>query len=494
MAIFHHSIKIISRGKGNKSAVAAAAYRAGEKIQSDYDGRINDYTRKGGIAHTEILLPKNAPPEYADRTVLWNAVEKIEKAKNAQLARKIELALPVELTMDRNIKLVREYVKRCFVKHGMCADICIHDKNDGNPHAHIMLTMRPFNEDGSWGAKQKKEYILNDNGEKIYDKNKRQYKCNSIPATDWNEHSKAEEWREMWAKFVNMFLKSRPLRSSIRVDHRSYERQGIEQIPTVHLGVAAHQMEKRGIKTERGNLNREIGVTNQKLRQLKARINKLQNWLNEETAKTEPPTLHDVIFNMLSPNKQLNEDDTYAKIRNLKAAAKTLFFLQENNITDISELDDKIKAMSAQNKKMQDKLKPIERRLATLDEHIKHTENYKAYKDIYKEYESIDNQNTRGLYQRDNYSAILRYEAATKYMNTNFHDKKYYLKKWITERDELNAEKADIDKIYLPLKEETANIERIRKSVYDIMNPETHDTPTAEVKNPQRKKSYGMEI
>lgn len=153
MAIYHCSIKVISRGKG-KSAVAAAAYRAGEKITNQFDGMTHDYTHKGGVVHTEILLPDHAPAEYADRAVLWNEVEKIEKAKNAQLAREIEISLPRELTREQSISLVREYVKRHFVAAGMCADVCLHDTGGGNPHAHIMLTMRPFDEGGEWGAKQ----------------------------------------------------------------------------------------------------------------------------------------------------------------------------------------------------------------------------------------------------------------------------------------------------------------------------------------------------
>ena len=166
----------------------------------------HDYTRKGGIVHTEILLPDHAPAEYADRAVLWNAVEKIEKAKNAQLAREIEIALPQELTREQGISLVREYVKHNFVAAGMCADFAIHDKQDGNPHAHIMLTMRPFEQGGAWGAKQKKEYTLDPQGNKIYDPKKRQYKCKSIPATDWNEQTKAEEWRAAWAEICNQYL------------------------------------------------------------------------------------------------------------------------------------------------------------------------------------------------------------------------------------------------------------------------------------------------
>ena len=172
IAIYHCSIKIISRGKG-KSAVAAAAYRSGEKLTNEYDGITHDYTRKGGIVHTEILLPDNAPPSFSDRSVLWNAVERIEKAKNAQLAREIEIALPHELTREQGISLVREYVKDNFVTVGMCADVCLHDKNDGNPHAHILLTMRPIEQDGAWGVKQKKEYILDKDGNKIYDPKKR---------------------------------------------------------------------------------------------------------------------------------------------------------------------------------------------------------------------------------------------------------------------------------------------------------------------------------
>jgi ATP-dependent exoDNAse (exonuclease V) alpha subunit len=232
MAIYHLSIKIISRGKG-KSAVAAAAYRAGEKITNDYDGIVHDYTRKGCVAHTEILLPANAPLEYKNRATLWNVVEKIEKAKNSQLAREIEIALPAELTLLQNKSLIREYVKKTFVEQGMCADICIHDKGDGNPHAHIMLTMRLFNEDNSWGGKQKKEYILDGNGAKIYDPIKRQYQCSSIPTTDWNEHTKAEEWRVAWAEIANRYLNG--LHQPAQIDHRSFKRQTVVLISPVYL-------------------------------------------------------------------------------------------------------------------------------------------------------------------------------------------------------------------------------------------------------------------
>ncbi|MFQ9115713.1 MobQ family relaxase [Eubacterium sp.] len=271
MAIFHLSVKMISRGKG-KSAVAASAYRSGEKITSDYDGITHDYTRKRGIAKTLIMLPDNAPLEFYNRSTLWNAVEKIEKAKNSQLAREVEVAIPNELSISDQYSLVKEFCNMNFVDKGMIADICFHNKKDGNPHAHIMLTVRPFNEDGSWGSKQKKVYILDGNGEKIYDKKKRQYKCKSVSSTDWNERSNVEKWRKSWADMCNTYLEKSG--HDERIDHRSYERQGLEILPTEHLGTAASQMEKRNIKTKRGDVNRHVRL-----------INKMIQFYNDEIAR-----------------------------------------------------------------------------------------------------------------------------------------------------------------------------------------------------------------
>jgi hypothetical protein len=355
MAIYHCSIKIISRGKG-KSAVAAAAYRAGESIASEYNGITYDYTEKSDIVHTEILLPENAPDEYHHRAVLWNAVEKSERNNNARLAREIEIALPAELSQEQNISLVREYVKHNFTDAGMCADVCVHDKGDGNPHAHVMLTMRPMDERGGWAAKSKTEYLLDENGERIRLKNGK-FKARKIPTVDWNEQTKAEEWRAAWAQSVNAALSQNGIAE--RVDHRSYQRQGIDQIPTVHLGVAASQMERRGIVTERGNRNRIIEISNKELRQTKARIDKLRDWLKGET-KTTTPTLSAVITEILDSGEGQSR---YAKIRNLKAAAKTLSFLQSNGISTLPELREKVTEFYGRLSDMGERLKPVDRRL-----------------------------------------------------------------------------------------------------------------------------------
>ena len=364
MAIYHLSIKIISRGKG-KSAVAAAPYRSGEKIKNEYDGIVHDFTRKGGIAHTEILLPQNAPQEFSDRGTLWNSVEKIEKSKNSQLAREIEIALPKELNREKQIELVREYVKENFVKVGMCADIALHDKNDGNPHAHILLTMRPLNEDTTWGAKSKKEYILDENGEKVKLKNGN-YKTRKINTVDWNEQDKAEHWRKAWADITNKYLEENSIQE--KVDHRSYERQGIEQIPTIHLGVSATQMEKKGITTDRGNINREIKHQNKILKEIARRIKTLLNWIRgigkEEKAETDnlkstlPPkeSLLSVFGNLIHKNADNHNTD-------LEKYIESYQFLKEKNIISASELKENIVTLRDKNYKTTRAIKDTEKQI-----------------------------------------------------------------------------------------------------------------------------------
>jgi hypothetical protein len=446
MAIFHSHIQIITRGKG-KSAIAAAAYRAAEAITNEIDGTVHDYTRKRGIAHKEIILPSHAPSEYSDRSVLWNAVEKIEKAENSQLARELDIALPVELTMEENISLARRYVQEQFVNFGMCADLCVHDTKKGNPHFHVMLTMRPINDDGSWGSKQKKEYILDEGGNKIYDPAKRQYKCRSIPSTDWNNRANADKWREAWEDLVNEELKRHG--SDTRIDRRTYEEQGVEKIPTVHMGAAASQMERKGIRTERGAINRQVEITNREIRQLKARLNKLKNWLAEEAENIAPPTLADVISEILSRDGQ-------SKITRLKNASQMLLFLQENQIMDFAGLEKKVSDMFGKLLSLGDELKPINRRIATLDEHIKQAKIYLEYK------------NDKALSDTER----ILFTAAKKYLDEHLNGHKLDLKKWKAERAEKAAERNQLNQKYNALKEEIKKVEQIRREVYDIMRSE----------------------
>lgn len=255
MAIYHCSCKIIGRSNG-RSAVGAAAYRSGDCLVNEYDGLVHDYRNKGGIVHAEIMLCKNAPKEYADRATLWNAVESAEKSSVAQLSREFEVALPRELNRAEQIELVRNFVQSNFVDKGMCADIAIHDKEDGNPHAHIMLTMRQIDENGKWKSKEKKVDVRDENGEripiidkktglqKVDSRNRKQWKREYVQFNEWNKPEFLQSSREQWAVCVNRELEKKNLPD--RVDHRSFKEQGKEKIPTKHIGVAALSMERRG--------------------------------------------------------------------------------------------------------------------------------------------------------------------------------------------------------------------------------------------------------
>ena len=466
MAIYHLCIKIISRGKG-KSAVAASAYRSGEKIKNEYDGIVHDFTRKGGIAHTEILLPQNAPQEFSDRGTLWNSVEKIEKSKNSQLAREIEIALPKELDREKQINLVRDYVKENFVKVGMCADIALHDKGDGNPHAHILLTMRPLNEDTTWGAKSKKEYILDENGEKVKLKNGN-YKTRKINTVDWNEQDKAEHWRKAWADITNKYLEENSIQE--KVDHRSYQRQGIEQIPTIHLGVSATQMEKKGIATDRGNINREIKHQNMILREISRRIKALLNWIrgigkeekaeNENTKSTLPPkeNLLSVLENLIRKNADNHNTD-------LEKYIESYQLLKEKNITSISELKENILDLRDKIYNTTRAIKDTEKKIDDRVQLIEQAEKYLKLKDTYKVYTKLKKSKQEDFYNEHTAELILL-ESAKKYLKENLGENKTLaISKWKLEVATLKKEKNNLYNQILKIREEVEQAEKVKTCI-----------------------------
>jgi len=234
MAIFHLSVKVISRSSG-RSAVAAAAYRGAERLHDERLDRDHDFTNKDGVVHSEVLLPEGAPEEFADREKLWNAVETAEKRKDAQLAREVEFAIPRELTKGQGIELAREFVEAEFVAKGMIADLNVHwdigADGQPKPHAHVMLTMREVDGDG-FGAKVR----------------------------DWNKAELVEQWRERWAEHVNERLAE--LDIDARIDHRSLEAQGIALEPQDKIGPAASRMGVRGLEAERIEEHRAVALRN----------------------------------------------------------------------------------------------------------------------------------------------------------------------------------------------------------------------------------------
>lgn len=257
MAIYHLSLNTISRGKG-QSAIASAAYRSGEKLHSERYGKDNFYSREVQ-PETFILKPEHAPEWTLDREKLWNAVEEIEKPVNARLAREINIALPIELSNEEQRDLAEKYVQKNFVDEGMVADVSIHRDDENNPHFHVMLTTRPFDENGEWGQKQKKVYVLDDDGNKMKTE-KGNIKSKTIKLTDWDSTERLKIWRKNWVESANQYLFNAG--SAEKISEKSYAERGIDVIPTVHEGYVARQIEEKGKVSDRCELNRNIRKDN----------------------------------------------------------------------------------------------------------------------------------------------------------------------------------------------------------------------------------------
>lgn len=465
MAIFHCPISIIQRSKG-RSAVAAAAYRSGTKLTNEWDGLTHDYTRKGGVVHAEIMLPAHAPPEFQDRSALWNSVEQIEKAKDSQLAREIEVALPVELTREQQLALIRSFVKDNFVSVGMCADFAIHDKGTGNPHAHIMLTIRPLKESGEWAAKCRKVYDLDAQGNRIPD-GKGGWKNHREDTVDWNDHKKAEVWREAWETYANRALEAagRPE----RIDRRSYKRQGIDKIPTVHMGVAATQMEKRGIQTEKGNVNRQITADNKLLKEIKARITRLYNWSKEEAAK--PQGKESIITQLWQAQHERNHSaarSNYGKAKALKQSATLFNFLHSNGITSMQQLHEKISAMNSTYYDLRGQIVSGERRIKMLDEHLKMWAQYEKHKGTHRQIDKVK-PGKRELFEQRHSAELALYEAAARYLeNLKAAGEPITPKKWQAEADKLAAQKDLQYQQMKAMREEIKAVESLRKAAEQL--------------------------
>ena len=246
----HTHVDIVARSKGH-SVIAKAAYNARDKLQDEYYGKTHDYSKKEDLVFSKIFLPEHIPKEFSNREYLWNSVEKIEKSKNSQLARNLLFTLPRELNEQDRIKLISEFIEENFTSKGMIADCNIHNPmasdHEEQPHAHILLTLREIDEKGNWKPKCRKEYILDENREKIKLKSGN-YKSRKVNLNDWNEPVKAKEWRENFSKKANEYLARNNINK--RIDPRTFKEQGREELPQIHLGTSSYQMEKKGIQTE----------------------------------------------------------------------------------------------------------------------------------------------------------------------------------------------------------------------------------------------------
>ena len=423
MAIYHLEAKVISRGAG-RSAVAAAAYMSCSQILNDYDGVKHDYTRKQGLVWQQIFLPEYAPPEWFDRGTLWNAVEENEKTKDSRLAREFVVALPIEMGKAEWQNLLTEFIQDNFVADGMCADVCIHDTDGHNPHAHIMVTVRPLDEKGKWQYKTEKEYLCVRDGEekgltgaefkqaqregweKQYQYKVGRKKEYMIPsaaeaagyerlsktpkstrfgrqnpiAARWNSDEQLVLWRSAWADVTNRYLER--IGTEARIDHRSHADRGILEQPTIHEGVTARAMEQQGFIADRCELNRQIKADNKLLRELRSAFEKIAKAV-KNTVPAIAEAMETLRRNMLIFRYQILH--TKANRRSIKNTLADVILV----LRQYSDLVGQIKTLSRERKGLLDekkatsvlnilKQRELAKRIAQLSEDIEELRSEKA--------------------------------------------------------------------------------------------------------------------
>ena len=479
-------VAIIGRGakcRGGSSAVDKSAYISRTTMYSEYDGTTYYPKYTEDLVHNEVMLPVNAPAEYSDPSVLWNSVEMREsKSAKAQLARSYKINLPNEWSYELAIEVMRDYVKRNFVDDGMCAQFAIHDSENPNTHqrnlhCHIMLTMRPLNERGAWAAKSKKEYDLDENGERIRLPSGR-YKTHKIDLTGWNDKDNTLLWRKAWADYTNDFLERNG--SPERIDHRSNAERGIDEIPTVHMGVAACQMEKKGIATEKGELNRNIQKANRLIREIRAQIGKLKEWIADlfkawETAPKQPPqspNLANLLMKYLSVQREKSRKYSQRwqqqhTADELKTIAAAVNYLSAHGISNLDELDASLSSVSDKAYSIREGMKTAEQRMKELQKLMEYGRNYQTYKPIQDEYRQIRWKGKQEKFAEARRAELTLWDAANRYLHAHLPEgvKTLPISAW---EKEYTALKAQREAEYDTLKEtraEVAELQKIRRCV-----------------------------
>lgn len=407
MALFHFHVGQIKRSAG-RSAIECAAYRAGEKLYSEYYGLVSE----GGVVHSEILLPPHAPREYADRQTLWNAVEDAEHNKNAQLAYSFDIALQNEFTMEENMQLSRKFLLDNFVSRGMIVDFAVHqpDKNCGisNPHFHVMCPIRPLNPDGTWGEKQRRVY--RENG-----------KFDAVPTTDWGKPETLEAWREAWAALCNAKFEEKGM--TCRIDHRSYERQGIELAPTVHEGVAVRQMEAKGIVTDKGEHNRWIKSASAMLRTQGERIKTLVDWLSDARVKLDKPHSPSLAKLLAEYYDERNAGawSNKAKVGNLKRLTSAIAYLGENDLHTLADLETRLTSLHVALDEAKTTLDANKMRSKELRELLRYAGLYERFKPLHDQLNAIKRKSKREQFKAEHESELRQFYLARRKLSDGIH-------------------------------------------------------------------------
>ena len=475
----HMEINIVKRAEG-QSAVNAAAYQTGEKLYSERDRRYMYNGTKEELIMKEILLPPHAPPEFADRKTLWNSVEAAEKNWNSQLARRMKITLPKELSMEDNIALAKEYCQKEFVSKGMIADFAIHDPDppNHNPHFHVLLTIRPLDENGKWAPKAHKEYLLDQDGNRIRGPDGK-FKTRKVTTVDWNERRKAEIWRHDWEILQNEYLERAGRQE--RVSMKSYERQGIDKIPTVHMGPAVAALEKKGIRTDVGDLNREIKVTNRLIRSLRDTIRKLTSWLVDirqaiREIEMEPEEVY--LVDLLGQKFDQRANERFLTWRNRHAAGRAgladlnrfaviVNYMQQNRVLTIEDLDGRLTSICDRQHTLRDGIRKDTKRMAEIEK-IQATARRRAELDpIHDKYRKT--YIGKSLYQKRHKAELEEWNRCNRFIRARFPDGKCDLRTLSDEHSRLSAEMELKNEQLQPILEELDMLRDIQWLVKDLL-------------------------
>lgn len=483
----HTHVDIVTRSKG-ASVIAKAAYNARDKLNDEHYGKVHDYSKKEDLVFSKIFLPEHISKEFSDREYLWNSVEKIEKSKNSQLARNLLFTLPRELNEEDRIKLISEFIEENFTSKGMIADCNIHNPlasdNEEQPHAHILLTLREIDKQGKWKPKCRKEYILDENGEKIKLKSGN-YKSRKVNLNDWNEPDKAKEWRENFSKKANEYLEKNGIVKII--DPRTFEDQGREELPQIHLGTASYQMEKKGIKTERGNHNRKIIAFNLEFKKLKEELSKLTFWIGslvgklqskyDEYKQEKKDELENKaeLFNLYEyisiyhdlQGEKAKELKPYASNKkmaaDLRRFSKAIYYLRDNKLQTIADLQEKIGTLQSENKNIHQEVKVKSKRIENLNKCFTYADIIKDNKATYDEW------NNKTLFKDSFYNShkeeIDKYKRARAILEKITGSSAIKSKDWQKEMKSLEDEITKLNKQSQAIKEEYENINHIKYAV-----------------------------
>jgi predicted nucleic acid-binding Zn-ribbon protein len=488
----HFDISITQRSK-NQSAVAGAAYQSGTSLFSEYDQKRKNYTNKQGVLYSEIMLPSNAPPEYVDRETLWNAVEAVENQWNSQLARRFVLALPREVPEEQYPQMVREYCQKHFVSAGMCCDFAIHNTARNNPHAHVMLTLRAMDEQGKWLPKSRKVYDLDENGERIRlpSGNWKSHKENT---TDWNEQWHAEIWRTGWADIQNQYLEaaSRPE----RVDLRSYERQGIDQIPTVHMGPAVTQMERRGIETNIGNLNRDIKSANRLLAVIRNTIKGLRDWIAElSEARKEAkeaweqenasPSLASLLNQYMDMRKEERSDwsrsgQNKGATADVQAVSHAVAYLSQHDIVTLQNLDDALQSLNEKAGTIRAGMRSAESRMKTINSIQKAANVCVKHKAVHDKYLKIGWKIAKTAYEAKHKDELSAFNKSYRFLKKQGVGLDVNLDELQSEYAELSASNAEDKERLEAIQTELKPLKEIRYWINKVTEPQSENAPKRE--------------